>query len=84
MKNCSEVVTSGEFDPHRPDLIITSAFNEMSISPRPIGSSTACVVVVHKRVLYAANLGDSGYLVYRNGKIIHKSKEQIHAFNVSF
>jgi protein phosphatase PTC7 len=34
--------------------------------------------------MYAANLGDSGYLIYRNEKIIHKSKEQTHAFNTPY
>lgn len=47
-------------------------------------SSTACVVVIHKNTLYAANLGDSGYLVYREGNIIHKSNEQVHAFNTPY
>lgn len=34
--------------------------------------------------MYAANLGDSGYLVYRGGEIIQKSKEQTHAFNTPY
>jgi len=84
MNNCSEIVKNGDFQPERPDLIIDSAFNKLSVSPRPIGSSTACVVVIHKRTLYAANLGDSGYLVCRNGKIIQRSTEQTHAFNTPF
>jgi protein phosphatase PTC7 len=85
MKNCSELVNSGKFQPHRPDLLIEDAFHKLAISsPRPSGSSTACVVVVHKKVLYAANLGDSGYLVYRDGEIIQKSMEQIHCFNTPF
>ncbi|KAI6176916.1 Protein phosphatase [Aphelenchoides bicaudatus] len=85
MNNCSEIVNNGSFDPQRPDLIIANAFHKLSISSsRPPGSSTACVVVVHKKILYAANLGDSGYLVFRDGAIIHKSQEQIHAFNTPF
>jgi protein phosphatase PTC7 len=84
MQKCADVVKSGEFDPQRPDLLLASAFNKLSISPRPIGSSTACVVVIHKRILYAANLGDSGYLVYRDGNIVQRSAEQVHAFNTPY
>jgi protein phosphatase PTC7 len=84
MKNCSEIVKSGDFEPARPDLIIAKAFKDLSHSPRPIGSSTACVVVVHQRTLYSANLGDSGFLVYRKGKIIYRSMEQVHYFNAPF
>jgi hypothetical protein len=37
MKNCSEIVKTGDFHPDRPDLIIASAFDKLAISPRPIG-----------------------------------------------
>lgn len=37
MKNCSDVVRSGNFQPTRPDLIIASAFEKLSVAPRPIG-----------------------------------------------
>lgn len=37
MKNCRDIVTSGEFEPQRPDLIIANAFDKLCISPRPIG-----------------------------------------------
>uniref|UniRef100_A0A7E5A091 Protein phosphatase n=1 Tax=Panagrellus redivivus TaxID=6233 RepID=A0A7E5A091_PANRE len=84
MKHCAEIVEAGTFDPTRPDLIIAQAFTNLAEAPRPIGSSTACVVVVHQNVLYTANLGDSGFLVCRNGKIIHKSQEQTHYFNAPF
>uniref|UniRef100_A0A914BYC9 Protein phosphatase n=1 Tax=Acrobeloides nanus TaxID=290746 RepID=A0A914BYC9_9BILA len=75
MKNCVDVVKAGDFEPSRPDLIIAKAFNKLKVSPRPIGSSTACIVVVHQNTLYSANLGDSGYLLYRKGKILHQEME---------
>lgn len=38
MRNCSEIVNSGEFQPQRPDLIIANAFHKLAISSsRPIG-----------------------------------------------
>ncbi|KAK6014815.1 hypothetical protein OSTOST_19793 [Ostertagia ostertagi] len=36
------------------------------------GSSTACVLVVHQEMLYSANLGDSGFMVVRNGRVLTK------------
>ena len=34
--------------------------------------------------LYTANIGDSGLLVVRDGKVIHRSSEQQHYFNTPF
>lgn len=34
--------------------------------------------------LYTANIGDSGYMVVRRGRIIHRSEEQQHYFNTPF
>lgn len=50
------------------------------------GSSTACVVVLNRENsrLYTANIGDSGYMVVRRGRIIHRSEEQQHYFNTPF
>jgi len=84
MKHCADIVKSGDFEPTRPDLIIGKAFTALAEAPRPVGSSTACVVVVHQNTLYTANLGDSGFLIYRKGKILHKSQEQTHYFNAPF
>jgi serine/threonine protein phosphatase PrpC len=60
-----------------------------------VGSCTACVVALstpveaseldHQRgVLTCVNLGDSGMLVLRKGKVIFRSKEQQHYFNCPF
>lgn len=51
-----------------------------------IGSSTACVVVLNRtdQMLYTANIGDSGFIVMRNGQIVHRSEEQQHYFNTPF
>lgn len=34
--------------------------------------------------LYTANIGDSGFMVVRRGKVIRKSEEQQHYFNTPF
>ncbi|CAI5509413.1 unnamed protein product, partial [Closterium sp. Naga37s-1] len=51
---------------------------------RSQGSCTACVVVLTADRLQAANLGDSGFVVVRNGRIIFKSPPQQHDFNFPF
>lgn len=35
-------------------------------------------------MLYCANLGDSGFIVLRDGSIVHRSKEQVHGFNTPY
>lgn len=34
--------------------------------------------------LYTANIGDSGFMVVRDGEVIHRSQEQQHFFNTPF
>ncbi len=51
-----------------------------------IGSSTACIIVFNREsnCLHSANLGDSGFVVIRQNKIVHRSQEQTHYFNSPF
>uniref|UniRef100_A0AC35TTB3 Protein phosphatase n=1 Tax=Rhabditophanes sp. KR3021 TaxID=114890 RepID=A0AC35TTB3_9BILA len=86
MKLCYEIAESGNFDPSRPDLLMEDAFQTLIVSsnPKPVGSSTACVLIIHKSMLYSANLGDSGFLVWRGDKIVYKSTEQTHYFNAPY
>jgi protein phosphatase PTC7 len=50
------------------------------------GSSTACVLILNKENsrVYTANIGDSGFIVVRQGEIVHRSEEQQHYFNTPF
>ncbi|KAH7445813.1 hypothetical protein KP509_01G025300 [Ceratopteris richardii] len=48
------------------------------------GASTACIVALSNRYLQAVNLGDSGFLVVRNGRTLFRSTPQQHIFNVPF
>lgn len=57
------------------------------------GGSTACIVSIHQArdcrgepvlKLTAASLGDSSFMVIRNGKILYRSEEQIHSFNCPY
>lgn len=51
-----------------------------------LGSSTACVVVLNRQTstVYTANIGDSGFVVVRQGAVVHRSEEQQHYFNTPF
>ncbi|XP_062014638.1 probable protein phosphatase 2C 55 [Rosa rugosa] len=48
------------------------------------GSSTACIVTLNKDVLHYANVGDSGFMLFRNNKCLFRSSTQQHRFNCPF
>lgn len=48
------------------------------------GSSTACCITVVENKLRAANLGDSGFILVREGSIVHQEGEQTHGFNFPY
>lgn len=48
------------------------------------GSSTACVLVVNGITLSASNLGDSGFVLVRDGVATFQSPQQQHNFNFPF
>eukprot|EP00062_Callorhinchus_milii_P026957 gi/632989689/ref/XP_007883781.1/ PREDICTED: protein phosphatase PTC7 homolog [Callorhinchus milii] len=87
MRTCQRLVQEGLFVPSNPVAILTTSYNEMLQNKAPLlGSSTACLVVLDRQrgQLHTANLGDSGFLVVRGGRIIHRSQEQQHYFNTPF
>lgn len=48
------------------------------------GSSTACIICVHEGRLHASNLGDSGFMVVRDGELAFMSPQQQHEFNFPY
>ena len=87
MQNCERLVRAGYFASDKPAQLLAQGFSEMQQCKKPIfGSSTACLSILSHSdgKLYTANLGDSGFLVLRNGKIVHRSYEQTHCFNTPF
>lgn len=48
------------------------------------GSSTACVLVVNGTTLSASNLGDSGFVLVRDGVATFQCPQQQHNFNFPF
>ncbi|XP_005102660.1 protein phosphatase PTC7 homolog [Aplysia californica] len=87
MLACERMVREGHFAPQSPGNIIAAGYSEMLEQKVPtIGSSTACIVSLHReeRTIYAANLGDSGFLLIRDGEVVHRSIEQQHYFNTPY
>ncbi len=87
MRNCERLVKSGHFAPNQPARLLAQGYLEMQECKKQIvGSSTACVMMLsHSDLkLYTANIGDSGFLVVRNGEVVHRSQEQQHFFNTPF
>merc|ERR1712157_235843 len=70
----------------QPVQLLTQAFNQLTNQPSLVGSGTACLASFSKTTgkLYTANLGDSGFLVIRNTKVVHKSIPQCHYFNAPY
>lgn len=87
MRTCERLVSSGRFNPCAPGSIIAKSYYELLESKEHIiGSSTACVVVLNRAdcTMYTANIGDSGFMVLRQGRVVHRSEEQQHYFNTPF
>ncbi|TPP56179.1 PTC7 protein phosphatase a [Fasciola gigantica] len=87
VRNCERLVNTGRFKPDQPELLIAHSYEDVLTSKDPImGSATLCVIALHRRdhKLYAATLGDSGYLVVRQGHIVQRSTHQKHTFNTPF
>ncbi|XP_076344822.1 protein phosphatase PTC7 homolog isoform X1 [Tachypleus tridentatus] len=87
METCERLVITGHFNPQCPAGIIATSYYELLESKQQIlGSSTACVIILNRtdHTVYTANIGDSGFLVVRQGRIIHRSEEQTHYFNTPF
>ncbi|XP_034487406.1 protein phosphatase PTC7 homolog fig [Drosophila innubila] len=84
---CSNNAQRAEFDGRNPRQLLIDSFNQMrTTSADVLGSSTACLVALKRSdcTLHTANLGDSGFLVLRNGKVVLRSDEQHHGFNTPY
>lgn len=58
-------------DPPLPKPVLTAGYKALKTEGRvKLGSTTACLAVLHTEsgVVYTANLGDSGFLLVRNGQ----------------
>ncbi|EPS61381.1 hypothetical protein M569_13414, partial [Genlisea aurea] len=48
------------------------------------GSSTACIISLKNQDVHAINLGDSGFIIVRNGETVFESPVQQHGFNFPY
>lgn len=68
--------------------LLVKSFDQLkNKSNNPVyGSSTACLLTLDRKncMLHSANLGDSGFMVLRDKKIVYKSEEQQHGFNTPY
>ncbi|KAL2456429.1 putative protein phosphatase 2C 55 [Forsythia ovata] len=53
-------------------------------STKAKGSSTACIIALTDQGLHAINLGDSGFMVIRDGCTVFRSPVQQHDFNFTY
>lgn len=67
----------GSVDPAR---VLEKAYS----STKAKGSSTACIIALTDQGLHAINLGDSGFMVIRDGCTIFQSPVQQHDFNFTY
>ncbi|CAG8498480.1 8611_t:CDS:2 [Ambispora leptoticha] len=67
--------------------ILSTAFDNLIKSGKvKAGSSTACILSLSRNsgILKAACLGDSAYLLIRNGRLLYESPSQQHFFNCPY
>ncbi|KAH6816900.1 Protein phosphatase 2C family protein [Perilla frutescens var. frutescens] len=67
----------GSVDPAR---VLEKAYT----STKAKGSSTACIIALTEEGLQAINLGDSGFMVVRDGCTVFRSPVQQHDFNFTY
>jgi len=81
------IAPSGYNDILDAKQILSGAFENL-IKSRKVkaGSSTACILSLSKSsgILNAATLGDSAYILIRNGALLYESPSQQHFFNCPF
>ncbi|KAJ0982656.1 hypothetical protein J5N97_010911 [Dioscorea zingiberensis] len=75
--NAIQEEPQGSIDPAR---VLEKAYS----STKARGSSTACIIALTDQGIHAVNLGDSGFIVVREGCTIFRSPVQQHDFNFTF
>ncbi|XP_061342359.1 probable protein phosphatase 2C 80 [Gastrolobium bilobum] len=75
--NAIQEEPKGSFNPAR---VLEKAHS----STKAKGSSTACIIALTDKGLHAVNLGDSGFIVVRDGSTIFRSPVQQHEFNFTY
>ncbi|KAI3885466.1 hypothetical protein MKX03_036358 [Papaver bracteatum] len=78
MENCGRIVSVSEsIKVTEPDKVIIGSVAKA----RSLGSSTILVAYFDGQVFHAANIGDSGFIIIRNGTVFRRSSPMLHGFN---
>jgi len=95
LASCRQILRRSKVQSHQLASVILSAMHHVEAS-RIRGSSTLCLLALnkHDHMLTSLNIGDSGFIIYRQGEIIRRSKctmnhdgcgpKQLFAVNGSF
>lgn len=69
-----------------PEGIIdpTRVLEKAYMSTKARGSSTACIIALKDQGIHAVNLGDSGFVIVRDGRTVLRSPSQQHDFNFTY
>uniref|UniRef100_A0A0D6QZ40 Protein phosphatase n=1 Tax=Araucaria cunninghamii TaxID=56994 RepID=A0A0D6QZ40_ARACU len=68
----------------RGSIDLSRVLEKAYMSTKSKGSSTACILALTDQGLHAVNLGDSGFVVVRDGCTVFRSPVQQHDFNFTF
>ncbi|XP_074569329.1 uncharacterized protein LOC141825963 [Curcuma longa] len=75
MENCQRFAS--KYEGCNPNEILVKSAAEVS----SLGSSTVLVGYFDGQVLHVANIGDSGFILIRNGTVFRKSTPMVYGFN---
>ncbi|KAK1359971.1 Protein phosphatase [Heracleum sosnowskyi] len=80
MSNSVGAILNEPKDSIDPARVLTRAHS----ATKAMGSSTACIICLKEEGIHAINLGDSGFIVVRDGCSVFESPVQQHGFNFTY
>ncbi|XP_062212790.1 probable protein phosphatase 2C 55 [Phragmites australis] len=80
MSNSMSVIKDESVGAIDPSRVLEKAY----MSTKARGSSTACIITLKEQGIHAVNLGDSGFVVVRDGRTVLRSPTQQHDFNFTY
>lgn len=78
MENCGKIISNSSIVSIISPLEVLKRSVEEAQSP---GSSTILVAYFNGQALHVANIGDSGFIIIRNGTVYKRSSPMLHEFN---
>ncbi|KAJ9695462.1 hypothetical protein PVL29_010773 [Vitis rotundifolia] len=81
MENCVLTLYGENKGAVNPMVVLNKAY----FDTKAPGSSTACIITLTRdNYLHAVNVGDSGFMLFRDGEMVYKSPVQQSAFNCPY